>query len=297
MKTKMITTFFLFAVMIVANANNPSLLQANQASQAEDDDPAVSMIKDFYAKFLFDEFGENLETFYKDIKKYCTPKMIKQLKDDYDYDGEGYAIWDFRSYEQEGAGKSRVTNIEKTGPLNYTVYMRDMGHVYAVKVKLVQEGDKYKFDAVEPTESFPGFPVYELMGLIMSDEPLQASQLEKLGYSFVGKSNDNEKTRAWSRNCIFTEKGELIALSDGASSIICSSLDASSQASTPVLSIEVFSSEARDAMLDEIRARYMNEDEGVPIKFTVETMTGTLTVTMKETPKGWKFEFSPVSVL
>ena len=60
------------------------------------------MIKEFYKKYVFDNMQEREEVTDDVIKKYCTKKLAKKLADDYEYEGGGYAIWDFRSGAQDG---------------------------------------------------------------------------------------------------------------------------------------------------------------------------------------------------
>lgn len=65
--------------------------------------------------FFTDVFNER---FYEDegfVRRFCTEKLQKKLKDAYEYDGEdGYATWNFRSDAQDGP--SEVYKLVKFVP-------------------------------------------------------------------------------------------------------------------------------------------------------------------------------------
>ena len=65
------------------------------------DAEAVRLIEMFYADYVFG--GED---YAPGVEKYCTEKLIRRLKDDYthEYDGAGYAVWNFRTGCQDGPG-------------------------------------------------------------------------------------------------------------------------------------------------------------------------------------------------
>ncbi|MBR4234420.1 MAG: hypothetical protein IKR96_07825, partial [Bacteroidales bacterium] len=74
-------------------------------NSAKDDRIIMDFITEMYNNSLYVE-NEFLE-------EHCTPRMLQQLRDDYEYDGEGYANWDFRSENNDSVGESAVLNIEK----------------------------------------------------------------------------------------------------------------------------------------------------------------------------------------
>lgn len=103
-------------------------------------------IKEFYIKYVFG--GE--EVTEKVINKYCTKKLSKKLADDYEYDDGGYAIWDFRTENQDGdSEKSGVTKIESIGDYKYKVSFNDMGTNAACIISVVNEGGSILFDELE----------------------------------------------------------------------------------------------------------------------------------------------------
>ena len=103
-------------------------------------------IKEFYIKYVFG--GE--EVTEKVINKYCTKKLSKKLAGDYEYDDGGYAIWDFRTENQDGdSEKSGVTKIESIGDYKYKVSFNDMGTNAACIISVVNEGGSILFDELE----------------------------------------------------------------------------------------------------------------------------------------------------
>ena len=102
---------------------------------AKEDAEAEKFIQYFYDVYVWGD-GD----FYADGRIYCTKKMLKKLKDDYEYDGDGYAIWDFRSPSQEGPLEfSEVKSVKRVGNERvYQVKMSDMGIPYTSVVTLIK---------------------------------------------------------------------------------------------------------------------------------------------------------------
>ena len=125
-------------------ADNETSLKVNPA---EEDAAAEQFIRKFYGTYVLADAD-----FAPVAKKYCTEKLLKKLKADYDFDdGEGYAIWDFRSNAQDGVGKSQVKNVKRVRDgLVYEVEMLDMGHPHTALVTLVKSSDGFfLFDDVK----------------------------------------------------------------------------------------------------------------------------------------------------
>ena len=186
-----------------------------------DDDPVATMIKNFYQKYVFD--SPNMEEFTDAVaKKYCTPRLMKQLQDDNDFDDGGYAIWDFRSMNQDGMGKSKVNGVRKVDETTYIVDLLDMGHPATIKLTLVKTASGYLFDKVEEIESLPDFPISAIIGLLSENaDPGPNHPLKSLGYKYVGNdSGGHSAIWTWCRNCIATKNGELKQFQKGTSCII-----------------------------------------------------------------------------
>ena len=74
-------------------------------NSAKEDKIIMDFITEMYNSSLYVE-----DVF---LEEHCTPRMLQQLRDDYEYEGEGYANWDFRSENNDSVGESAVLNIEK----------------------------------------------------------------------------------------------------------------------------------------------------------------------------------------
>lgn len=76
------------------------------------------------------------------LEKYCSPKVLSKLKDDYEYEGDGYANWDFRSGYQDGYSNDHTlvtVSEEEDGWFVYTGI--DMGWLFKRSVQLVKKDD------------------------------------------------------------------------------------------------------------------------------------------------------------
>ena len=80
------------------------------------------------------------------LKKYCAPRLLNKLASDYDYDGYGYAIWDFRSGAQDGVGPTKILSITPLGDMWYRYDFVDMGFKGAKKVHFVKTNGAMKMD-------------------------------------------------------------------------------------------------------------------------------------------------------
>ena len=118
----------------------------SQAEQQAASDAKVSeKIREFYKDYVF---GKK-ETTDEVINKYCTKKLAKKLAADYDYDDGGYAIWEFRSDNQDGdSDVQEVTNVEAMGNGVYKVSFNDMGTKGSCKISVIIEGEKILFDEI-----------------------------------------------------------------------------------------------------------------------------------------------------
>ncbi|MBO4851211.1 MAG: hypothetical protein J5529_09975 [Prevotella sp.] len=113
---------------------------------AEEDAAAEQFIRKFYMTYVLSD-----TEFAPVAKKYCSPKLLKKLKADYDFDDGGYAIWDFRSGQQDGTGASEVKSVKRVHDgLVYEIEILDMGHPHTALVSLVTSSDgAFLFDDVK----------------------------------------------------------------------------------------------------------------------------------------------------
>ena len=109
----------------------------------------IETIRTFYEDYVF--YGKDDLNIEETVEKYCTKELAKKLKDDYEYEGEGYAIWDFRGKDW-GPGDSmakKVDDIKSLGGGNYRVEYRDGDQKMSCVVTVVVKDGKILFDDVE----------------------------------------------------------------------------------------------------------------------------------------------------
>ena len=116
------------------------------ANNAETNDAKViAKIQEFYKDYVFGRKDVTDEV----ITKYCTQKLAKKLADDYEYEGGGYAIWDFRSGAQDGdSDVQELTNVYSLGNGVYKVRFNDMGTKGSCNISVIVEGDRILFDEI-----------------------------------------------------------------------------------------------------------------------------------------------------
>ncbi len=107
-------------------------------------DDAVHFIRYFYTNCIFGsaECGPML-------KKHCTARLLKKLRAGYGYDGDGYAVWLFRTGAQDGPSDvSEVTSVTASGDGFYRVDFIDRGIAGSRTLKIVAAEGTLKFDAI-----------------------------------------------------------------------------------------------------------------------------------------------------
>lgn len=80
------------------------------------------------------------------IERLCTDKLKRKLASAYDYEGEGYAVWEFRTGMQDGDGESKINSIIPLGGGWYEVDFSDMGWHGTKKIKAIEQNDKILID-------------------------------------------------------------------------------------------------------------------------------------------------------
>lgn len=112
-----------------------------EADSINNDQKVVSLIKRMYNDKLYMD-----KSF---LKKYCTDKLIKKMKElGYESMELNWSI--FASEAQDGSGdKHSIINVTPLGNhwFKYTFY--DMGDVYSNKVRIVMDGSNIKFDEIK----------------------------------------------------------------------------------------------------------------------------------------------------
>lgn len=127
-------------------ATDSAVTEESAANQPNQNAKAIEKIQEFYQKYVFGREEMTREVAYK----YCTKSLAKKLADDYDYDGDGYAVWDFRSGAQDGdSDVQEVNDIEELAENIYKVTYNDMGHKGVCIITVVSEGDDILFHEIE----------------------------------------------------------------------------------------------------------------------------------------------------
>ena len=121
---------------------------AHENTEAED-----KMIMDFITEM----YNESLYTEKDFLEEHCTPRMLQQLLDDYEYDGEGYASWDFRSESNDGfSDENAVINIEKIDG-RYYYEANDAGYIFRNILSAFVEDGKVMFDGITVDATYEVF--------------------------------------------------------------------------------------------------------------------------------------------
>ena len=266
---------------------------AQQTTSAVDDD-AVIFIKNFYEEY----FSNDGWVTDARIEQLCTPKLLKKLKDLNDYDDGGYDVSLFRSQNQEGNGESLLKGVRNVSGLTYLADILDMGHAVTIKLTLVKTANgSFKIDDVDRAAILSDFPIGNILKLI--DYEVEAGDiLVPAGYKYVGEYS-SEAARAvmwtWCKNCVASKTGEVRQFQKGTSSIVCEVMQ---MGSPTTLTIEVFNTNARDAVITELKASYFVEDKGGAENeksFSRNNGLVEVTANMNKSKKGWKFTIFPVA--
>ena len=116
-------------------------------NSAEDDQLIMDFITEMYNESLYYDV--------EFLEDHCTPRMLQQLLDDYEYDGEGYAIWDFRSESNDSTG-GEIINIEKKDG-RYYYEASDGGYIFRnILSAFVQDG-KVMLDGITVDATYEVF--------------------------------------------------------------------------------------------------------------------------------------------
>lgn len=104
----------------------------------------VACTKDVdYKEFIRIMYEESLYEDYEFLEEHCSKSLLEKLSQEYDYEGEGYAVWLFRSYAQDGPSDVHaITSIEDIGDGWYVYTAIDMGITFTKRIKLSYKGGK-----------------------------------------------------------------------------------------------------------------------------------------------------------
>lgn len=93
--------------------------------------------------FIRDMYENNLFEDYSFLEQHCSESLLAKLSEAFDYEGEGYAVWKFRSGVQDGPSDEHVmTSIEDEGNGWHRYTAIDMGITFTKRIKITHEGAK-----------------------------------------------------------------------------------------------------------------------------------------------------------
>lgn len=119
-------------------------------AQAEQDAKAKAIIRKL---FEIATCGSKINYDYRYLENHCTKKLLNKLSEDYkDYDENifGYAIWDFRTWLQDGdlGHKTKIISITSLGDNWYRYDYFDCDSRCAKKIRFVNENGELKADQI-----------------------------------------------------------------------------------------------------------------------------------------------------
>ena len=132
----------------VSQGEKPEVIIPGMNTDAES---VATFLKAFYARYVFD--AESMEKIANDV---CTPKLLKYLEKEYDYDcmeEPCYAMWCFRTGMQDGPSNVRkVTDVTAENDGWFKVSYLDMGNEGVTRIRFIMTHGKYKMDEVVRVE-------------------------------------------------------------------------------------------------------------------------------------------------
>lgn len=88
---------------------------------------------------------------YDYLRSHCTEKLLDKLADAYEYDGDGLAVWLFRSGSQDSKYENAPTKILRVTPIGdnwYAYTALDAGWRFINALKLIPKNDSFLMDDV-----------------------------------------------------------------------------------------------------------------------------------------------------
>lgn len=119
----------------------------NAVLNDKEDDFEPITLEEFYNDYVFGN-----KDFSRIANKVCTPRLLQYLKDAYEYEcenGECYAMWLFRSGNQDGTSdECRVVNVKDEGDGWVGVLFIDMGITDTVYIRFVSYNGQKLMDEI-----------------------------------------------------------------------------------------------------------------------------------------------------
>lgn len=137
-------TTFLKRTIVYKGESNPYQTEIDEALEG---DPVIQdFIRDMYENARYED---------KDfLEEHCTERLLQYLREQYEYDGEGYAFWLFRTSSQDGKPgaenvRNQIISIAKNNEGWYLYQFFDGGWRGENKIKAYVEDGKVMIDQIE----------------------------------------------------------------------------------------------------------------------------------------------------
>lgn len=100
-------------------------------------------------------YNERLYENYSFIEKHCSDSLLARLRSEYEYDGDGYAVWLFRSGAQDGpSDENHIVEVRKESDGWYSYRALDMGIEFTRFIRLGEKDGGFIIEDVRDTDSF-----------------------------------------------------------------------------------------------------------------------------------------------
>ena len=165
-KKYFVMTVLALALLTVSSCKNKGgNEQANTEVVADEDEgdadqPPVAPVSEEGVKeivsFITDMYERGRYLDYDFLNQHCTEEMKQFLKDQYDYDGEGYAVWLFRTSSQDCKpgcenqdDATRILSVKNEGNDWYSYKFLDGGWKGENRIKVFFEEGNFWIDGLE----------------------------------------------------------------------------------------------------------------------------------------------------
>ncbi len=133
MKRVIFNLFILYVYVILASCGGSSqktpfkesMEETTESVSVNEQNRVNAFLQELYDEYIFGSDGSGD---FEDVVEHFSPEILSKLRNEFEYDGGGYAVWLFRTGAQDGPeDKSEVTSISTGGDGWYTVFFSDMG--------------------------------------------------------------------------------------------------------------------------------------------------------------------------
>ena len=103
-------------------------------------------------QFITNMYNQSKYNDYNFLRKHCTPKILKYLRENYDYDcddGDCFAGWMFRSDAQDGNSQYGIISVKSLGDDWYSYSFNDGGTKGTHRIKVIDKDGKLMIDGLK----------------------------------------------------------------------------------------------------------------------------------------------------